>query len=143
MTGRNTRIDPGTQKAFGSGIRPDRRHSPRYGLRLAATILAVDGHGVAIAARTRNVSRDGVLIVTPARLTAGQAVEYVVELYPEYGLQMKCRGRILRRTTVPGEGGDGAPGAPAWALSIESMEYSWRPAPQPANGLGCGPLVAV
>lgn len=121
----------------------DRRRSPRYGLRLAMAIVAVDGHGVSIAARTRNVSRDGVLVETTARLAPGQAVEYVVDLYPEYSLQMKCRGRVLRRTAVSGEGMGNMPAAQAWALSIESVEYTWRSAAQVAARLGRGPLLTV
>jgi hypothetical protein len=106
------------------------------------SIVTIDGHAVSIPARTRNVSRDGVLVETSARLSPGQDVEYVIELYPEYALQMRCRGRVHRRMLAPGERGN-ALAVEAWALTIESMEYSWRSAAHVAARLGCGPLVAI
>lgn len=74
----------------------DRRQRPRYPLRMRMSVLRVNGEEANIPAYTCNVSRSGVLFQCSERLSVGQSIVYVIDLYPERSVQLRCCGHVVR-----------------------------------------------
>lgn len=74
----------------------DRRQRPRYPLRMRMSVLRVNGEETNIPAFTCNVSRSGVLFQCSDRLCVGQSIVYVIDLYPERSVQLRCCGHVVR-----------------------------------------------
>jgi hypothetical protein len=81
----------------------ERRLSPRYHLQLGVRIVAVDNDPVNISARTCNISRNGVLLHCSADLVVGQRIDYLIDLYPDRHLQVRCKGKVVRWVTIPSD----------------------------------------
>lgn len=104
----------------------ERRGSIRYPLRLPVWIVAVGGEPAHIQAHTFNMSCAGVLLQCPQDFAVGQKVEYVIDLYPDNNLRLRCRGRTERSVkdtpSVTGEDG-----AYMVAVTLEAFEFVRRP----------------
>jgi len=101
----------------------DRRASIRYPLRLPVLIVAAGGHSMSLTAHTCNISSTGVLLRCSEELAVEQTVEYVINLYPDYDLRLRCKGRVERSarvSTPPAPAG----GAYALALTLETFEFA-------------------
>jgi hypothetical protein len=59
-------------------------------------VTAIDYDAVSIPAYTCNISQTGVLFQSSREFRVGQYLEYVVDLYPDRSVQLKCRGRVVR-----------------------------------------------
>ena len=99
-SGGNPRRDP---SSAGRVLLMERRRSPRYPLRLRMSITAVDGSAGSVDAYTANLSRTGVLFRTSKPLNVGQQLEYVIDLYPGCGVQLRCKGKVVRSASESGE----------------------------------------
>ena len=100
----------------------DRRGSIRYPLRLPVLIVAADGNAMSLPAHTCNISLTGVLLRCSEELAVEQTVEFVIDLYPDCNLRLRCKGRVERNarvsTPLAGPGG-----AYALALTLETFEF--------------------
>ena len=74
----------------------ERRQAPRYPLQLRMLIVAIDHKEVKISATSSNISRTGILFRGTAKFIAGQRIEYLIDLYPDCSLQLRCKGTISR-----------------------------------------------
>ena len=105
------------------GLSPvDRRGSIRYPLQLPVLIVAADGNLISLPAQTCNISSTGVLLHCSEELTAEQSVEYVINLYPDYNLRLRCKGRVERsaRSSTPAAGLDETY---TLALTLDTFEF--------------------
>lgn len=95
----------------------ERRSATRYPLHLHARIVALNHDAVDIPGYTCNLSRNGVLLRCSAELIVGQQVDYVIDLYPDCHLSMRCKGKVVRWDTLT------ANAEPSQAVAITLDEY--------------------
>ncbi len=100
----------------------DRRGFIRYPLRLPVLIVAADGNSMSLPAHTCNISSTGVLLRCSEELAVKQTVEYLINLYPDCNLRLRCKGRVGRsaRVSTPSAGADEAY---VLALTLETFEF--------------------
>jgi hypothetical protein len=103
----------------------ERRGSIRYPLRLPVWIVAVGAEPVHIPAHTFNISCAGVLLECSQEFAVGQRIEYIIDLYSDNNLRLRCRGKAERSVkdtpSRPGEDG-----AYMVALTLETFEFVRR-----------------
>jgi len=73
----------------------ERRVAPRFPLQLTARITAVSREPADIPARTTNISRVGVLLLSARTFPAGTTLELVVNLHAELHLRLFFKGKVV------------------------------------------------
>ena len=59
-------------------------------------VVSVDQKEVKVVGLSQNISRTGILFRSSAMFSIGQEIEYLVDLYPDCALRLRCRGRVVR-----------------------------------------------
>lgn len=102
----------------------ERRSTTRYPLQLSISVVAVDRKTVDGVGCTCNVSSKGVLFHSPIECYVGQQVEYIIDLFADSSVCLRCKGRVVRSE-------EPEPEAPArarrlLAATLEVYEYIRR-----------------